>query len=427
MKVLVVGGGGREHAFAWKIAQSERVDRVYAVPGNGGIADVAECCDVPVAADFAELAEFVERERIDLTVVGPEAPLVDGVVDVFQKRGLPIFGPDRRAAQLEGSKAFAKQIMDRCGVPTGRFGVFDRPEDARAYIRDVGAPIVVKADGLAAGKGVFVCGSVEDAIDAVGLIMDRRAFGEAGDSVLIEECLTGEEASFTLVCDGKTALPLASSQDHKPALDGDLGPNTGGMGAYSPAPVVDESLKAQVMESIVAPLMAGMAHEGIVYRGILYIGLMIDESGPKVLEFNCRLGDPEAQVILPRLSSDLVDLIQAAQEGRLESAHVEWRPEPCVCVVLASGGYPAEYDRGCPIHGLESASSRPDVTVFHAATAQVEGGYVTTGGRVLGVTALGPSIAEAVRRAYAAVDGIRFENAHWRRDIAHRALARLAH
>ena len=424
MKVLVIGGGGREHAYVWKIAQSPRVEKVFAVPGNAGIAEIAECRPIPLEKGFEALVAFVQEEGIDLTVVGPEAPLVDGIVDAFEEQGLRIFGPNRSAARLEGSKAFSKDFMAKYEIPTATYRVVTTAEEARAYVREVGAPIVVKASGLAAGKGAIVCETLADAEEAIRRIMIEREFDEAGDQVVIEECLVGEEASFTALCDGEFAVPLATSQDHKRIGDGDTGPNTGGMGAYSPAPVVDDALFRHVMEEIVGPTLAGMAAEGAPYRGILYVGLMVTETGPKVLEYNCRLGDPEAQPILMRLASDLVDHLEAAIDGRLAEEAVEWRPESAVCVVLASGGYPREYRTGFPISGLDEAAAVPDTVVFHAGTKRENGRIVTSGGRVLGVTSLGATIAEAVERAYTACEKIHFENVTYRRDIAHRALAR---
>lgn len=425
MKVLVVGGGGREHAFVWKLAQSPWVERVYAVPGNAGIAQTATCLSLSLGPPFESLLDFVVAEGIDLTVVGPEAPLVQGIVDAFEARGLAIHGPTAAAAQLEGSKAFAKERMRRYGIPTAAYRVFDDPESAIAYLREVGAPVVVKADGLAAGKGTVVCATLDEALSAVNAIMKQRCFGDAGKRLLVEECLFGEEASFIVLCDGQTAFPLASAQDHKRIGEADQGPNTGGMGAYSPTPVLDEVLTERLMTEVVLPLLKGMASEGTPYKGFLYVGVMVTSTGPKVLEFNCRLGDPEAQVILPRLASDLVPALEASLAGTLDRIVLEWRPEACVCVVMASGGYPGAYRTGYPIRGLDAANARPDTMVFHAGTALVEGQWVTHGGRVLGVTALGKDLREAVRRAYEAVGDISFQDAYYRRDIGYRALARI--
>jgi phosphoribosylamine--glycine ligase len=423
MKILVVGGGGREHALAWKLKQSPEVTKLYVAPGNAGIAELAECADISVS-DVRLLAEFAERHAIDLTVVGPELPLTMGIVDEFGRRGLRIFGPDRQAAALEGSKVFAKRFLKRHGIPTGFHQEFDRPEDARRYIREVGAPIVVKADGLAAGKGAIVCRTVEEALDAVALIMEARAFGDAGNQLVVEEFLQGEEASFLAVTDGATVLPLPSAQDHKAAFDDDRGPNTGGMGAYSPAPVVTEAVHRKVMERIMLPTVKAMAAEGHPYRGVLYAGLMIHHGEPRVLEFNARLGDPEAQPLLVRMASDLVPVLQAAIEGRLHEVEIAWRAEPAVCVVLAAGGYPGPYEKGKPITGLRAAARLKDVAVFHAGTAMRQGRVVTAGGRVLGVTALGNPLGAAIDRAYQAVRKIRWEGMHFRTDIGRKALDR---
>ncbi len=423
MKVLVVGGGGREHALAWKLKQSPLVTKLYATPGNAGIAELAECADLSVS-EVRLLADFAERRGIDLTVVGPELPLTLGIVEEFERRGLRIFGPGREAAALEGSKVFAKRFMKRHGIPTGFSQTFDRPEDAKRYIREVGAPIVVKADGLAAGKGAIVCRSVKEALDAVALIMEARAFGDAGNQVVVEEFLRGEEASFLAFTDGSTVLPLASSQDHKAVFDHDRGPNTGGMGAYSPAPVVTDAVHRKVMDRIMVPTVKGMAADGRPYRGVLYAGLMIQDGEPRVLEFNARLGDPEAQPLLVRMASDLVPALEAALEGRLHEVEIAWRPEPAVCVVLAAGGYPGPYEKGKPITGLRAAARLKDVMVFHAGTALQRGKVVTAGGRVLGVTAVGSPLGGAIDRAYRAVDKIRWEGMHFRTDIGRKALDR---
>ncbi len=424
MRVLVVGGGGREHALAWKIAQSPRVDRVYVAPGNAGTALVAE--NVPIGAEDVEaLAGFAERERIDLTVVGPEAPLVLGIVDRFRERGLRVFGPSAAAARLEGSKAFAKAVMERYGVPTAGYREFTDPEAARAHVRRQGAPVVVKADGLAAGKGVTVARTVEEALAAVDAIMVDRAFGEAGARIIVEECLEGEEASFLAFCDGRRVLPMASSQDHKPVFDGDEGPNTGGMGAYSPAPVVTPELFDEIMETVMRPVVEGLARDGIPYVGVLYAGLMIREGRPKVLEFNCRFGDPECQPIVVRMKGDLVPVLEACIDGELDRVGLEWDPRAAVCVVMASGGYPGSYRKGIEIRGLEEAAALEDVVVFHAGTRREGDRVVTAGGRVLGVTALGDDIPAAIRRAYEAVERISWEGAHYRRDIGRKALRHL--
>jgi len=421
MKVLVVGGGGREHALCWKLAQSPLVEKVYCAPGNAGIALEAECHPIKVT-DFKALADLVKKERIDLTVVGPEDPLAQGIVDYFEEQGLRIFGPKAAAAQIEGSKVFAKELMRKYGVPTAEFEVFDDPQKAMAYVEKKGAPIVVKADGLAAGKGVIVCHTVEEARKAIEKIMIEKAFGEAGDRVVIEECLFGEEASFMVITDGETILPLPSSQDHKPLLDGDKGPNTGGMGAYSPAPVVTEALAQEIMETIMRPVIQGLAKEGRPYQGVLYGGLMISGGRPYVLEFNCRFGDPEAQPVLMRLKSDLAEIIKASFEGKLAEQKIEVDPRAAVCVVMASKGYPGAYEKGKVIKGLSKVTRMKDVKVFYAGVARKGRQFVTAGGRVLGVTALGKDIPEAIKRAYTAVEKISWEGVHYRKDIGAKAL-----
>ncbi|NPA15940.1 MAG: phosphoribosylamine--glycine ligase [Deferribacteres bacterium] len=425
MKVLVVGQGGREHALVWKIAQSPKVDAVYAAPGNGGICEEATCVDIP-ANDLEALRDFAVKEGIDLTVVGPEEPLVRGIVDLFEEAGLTIFGPSKAAAQLEGSKAYAKNFMREMGIPTADFEVFEDPEEAKKYIEKKGAPIVVKADGLAAGKGSIVCKSVDEAKRAVDAIMVDRIFGEAGDRIVVEDFLRGEEASFIVITDGKNVVPLASSQDHKPVYDNDEGPNTGGMGAYSPAPVVTEYIHDKAMNEIVIPTIEGMAERGIPFKGVLYVGLMIeDDKYPRVLEYNVRFGDPEAQPILMRMKSDLVDALLASINGTLDSCEIEYLDDAAVCVVMASGGYPGKYEKGKEIHGLDEVAKMERVKVFHAGTKKVDGKFVTNGGRVLGVTALGKDIKEAVDRAYEAVSKISWEGVHYRKDIAKKALRRL--
>lgn len=422
MQVLVIGSGGREHALAWKIAQSPKVTKVWAAPGNAGISEVAECVNIS-ASDVRLLADLAERKRIDLTVVGPEVPLTLGIVDEFERRGLRIFGPRRDAAILEGSKVFAKTLMKKYQIPSGFFQSFYRAEDAKRYIHDMGAPIVVKADGLAAGKGAIVCVEVAEALDAVKRIMEERVFGDAGERVVIEEYLEGEEASFLAFTDGETVLPMASSQDHKRVLDDDQGPNTGGMGAYSPAPVITEPIHRQVMERVMFPAVKGMAAEGRPYKGVLYAGLMIKAGEVKVLEFNARFGDPEAQPLLVRMQSDLVPVLEAVVEGRLRDQTIKWKSDASVCVVMASGGYPGPYERGYPISGIREAAAEPGVVVFHAGTSVRDSQVVTAGGRVLGVTALGRDIAAAITGAYIAVKKIHWEGAHYRTDIGRRALA----
>jgi len=424
MKVLVVGSGGREHAIVWKLSQSPYVEKIYCAPGNAGISKLAECLEIK-ATEIEKLAEFAEKEGINLTIVGPEAPLVAGIVDEFEKRGLRIFGPSKAAARLEGSKVFAKEMMKRWGVPTADFRVFNNPDEAVAYIKEKGAPIVVKADGLAAGKGVTVAKTVEEAVEAVNRIMVEKVFGEAGNKVVIEECLEGEEASYLVVTDGENFIPLATAQDHKAVFDGDRGPNTGGMGAYSPAPVLSEELEREVQEKVIKPILKGMKEEGNPFKGILYAGLMITNEGVKVLEFNVRFGDPEAQVILRRLKTDLVDLATSVINGKLVSK-LEWIPETSICVVLASKGYPGSYEKGKEINGIEEAEKVESVVVFHAGTAFKEGKLVTNGGRVLNVTALGKNIVEARERVYKAVEKIHFEGMHYRKDIGEKALKRIS-
>jgi phosphoribosylamine--glycine ligase len=423
MKVLVIGGGGREHAIVWKLAQSRHVDKIYCTPGNAGIAGMAECIDIS-PLDFDALLDFVKYEWIDLTVVGPEDPLSRGIADVFLKADRRILGPTSAAAMIESSKSFSKDFMKRYGIPTAEYKTFTSYTRAEDYIRIKGTPIVVKADGLAAGKGVIVAQTHEDAKEALHLIIKDRAFGDAGDKVVVEECLTGEEASFMAFVDGKTILPMASSQDHKRIYDLDEGPNTGGMGAYSPAPVVTEELTSLIMKTVMEPALRGFQSEGIDYKGILYAGVMIKNGIPYVLEFNCRLGDPETQPILARLETDLVDIAVAITESKLSDISLQWRPGASVCVVMASGGYPGKYPKGIPIKGLKEAAEIKDVTVFHAGTAFKDDSVVTSGGRVLGVTALGTDIKAAKERAYSAVEKISFEGVHYRHDIADRAINR---
>lgn len=421
MKVLVVGSGGREHALVWKIAQSPKVTKVFAAPGNAGMAQLAEC--VPTKAeDIAGLIAFAKTKAVDLTIVGPEGPLSRGIVDEFSKAGLRAFGPSGKAAEIEASKRFSKDLMKKYGIPTAAYGVFTDKAAAEAYVREQGAPIVVKADGLAAGKGVVVAETVDEALKALDLIMTDKAFGAAGDRVVIEECLKGEEASFMAFSDGKTVLPMASSQDHKRVFDADKGPNTGGMGAYSPAPVVTKKLERKVMDTIMIPTVRAMEQEGRPFRGVLYAGLMISGDEAKVLEFNARFGDPETQPIMARLDTDLIEIIEAILAGTLAKIDIKWKPDSAVCVVMASGGYPGDYAKGKVISGLDKAAARGGVVVFHAGTALRNGAVVTDGGRVLGVTGLGPVVAAAIDNAYAGVREISFEGAHFRRDIGARAL-----
>ncbi|MBK1642395.1 phosphoribosylamine--glycine ligase [Chromatium okenii] len=425
MNILIVGNGGREHALAWKVAQSPLAKRVFVAPGNGGTAREAGVENVAIAAtDIPALLQFAREQAIDLTIIGPELPLVAGIVDAFLAAGLPCFGPSQAAAQLEGSKAFAKQFLAQHHIPTAAYGVFTEVEPALAYLQQVGAPIVIKADGLAAGKGVIVADNLADAAAAVRDMLTVGRFGTAGARVVIEEFLTGEEASFIAMIDGEQIVPLATSQDHKARDDGDLGPNTGGMGAYSPAPIVTPAIQARILREVMEPTVAGLIAAGIHYRGFLYAGLMIAADGtPKVLEFNCRLGDPETQPLLLRLRSDLVELCLAALAGTLDQMTVEWDPRPALGVVLAAGGYPDQHALEQLITGVEAVPPS-EAMIFHAGTRMVDGALLTNGGRVLCVTALGTTVADAQRRAYQALDHIHWEGAFCRRDIGYRAIAR---
>ncbi|WP_456398018.1 phosphoribosylamine--glycine ligase [Desulfurobacterium sp.] len=421
MKVLVIGSGGREHTLTWKISKSNRVEKIFAIPGNPGIAQLAECITIE-PTNIKAVADFAEKEKIDLTVVGPEAPLVAGIVDEFESRGLKIFGPSKEAARLEGSKAFSKEMMKAFGVPTAEFQIFDNPEDAKRYIKEKGAPIVVKADGLAAGKGVVVAKTIEEAIEAIDKIMVNRVFGDAGNKVVVEECLKGEEASYLVISDGKRYIPLVPAQDHKAVFDGDKGPNTGGMGAYSPAPVLSPALEEEVKKRVIEPMLKGMKERGTPFKGILYAGIMVTEDkGIQVLEFNVRFGDPEAQVILRRMQTDLVELCEKTIEGNLPEK-LEWDKRTAICVVLASKGYPGKYEKGKVITGIEEAEKIDDVVVFHAGTAIKDGKLVTNGGRVLNVTAMGKDIREAIDNVYRAVGKIHFDGMHYRKDIGAKAL-----
>ncbi|MEI9477118.1 MAG: phosphoribosylamine--glycine ligase [Deltaproteobacteria bacterium] len=421
MKVLVMGSGGREHALVWKIAQSKGVSKIYCTPGNAGIFRQAEI--VPLKAnDLNGLLQFALKEKIDLTVIGPEEPLTKGIVDLFESKGLSVFGPSEKAAQIEGSKVFAKEMMRKCGIPTSSYETFKDRQKAVAYLKGQKLPIVVKADGLAAGKGVMVCKTLKEAIRAVDQIMVDKAFGEAGSQVIIEECLVGEEASCLAFTDGKTILSMASCQDHKAVFDGDEGPNTGGMGAYSPAPVVTGVIHEKVMQEVLKPIVKGMAEEGMPYKGVLYAGIMVCDGVPKVLEFNARFGDPETQPILMRMKGDIVPILEACIRGNLSQCQIEWDSRPSVCVVMASRGYPGSYDKGKVIDGLEEVDRMKDVFVFHAATVSDGGRVVTSGGRVLGVTGLGKDIPEAIETTYQAVKKISWEGAHYRTDIGRKAL-----
>ena len=418
MKVLVIGSGGREHALAWKIAQSPLVKKVFCAPGNAGTANVAENIDIP-SDNVDALLQFATVTGIGLTIVGPEQPLVKGLVDSFEESGLRVFGPSQRAAEIEGSKVFCKDLMKKYGIPTARYESFDSPDQVKLFTKE-DEPVVVKASGLAAGKGVILCSNAEEARSAVQSIMQEKAFGNAGDQVVVEEFLTGQEVSLLAFTDGKTVLPLDSAQDHKAAFDGDKGPNTGGMGAYSPALVFTEELKQQVIDEIMIPTVRAMAKEGRYYRGILYAGLMLTESGPKVLEFNARFGDPETQPIMMRIKNDIVPIFEACIDGTLAKQSLQWRQEPTVCVVMAAKGYPSSYEKGKEISGLNSDENR-QVVVFHAGTKLENGKVLTNGGRVLGVTALGSDINQAIKNAYSAVDKIKWDGVHYRKDIGNKA------
>jgi phosphoribosylamine--glycine ligase len=427
MKILVIGSGGREHALVWKIAQSKLVDKIFCAPGNGGISQQAECIDIK-AEDIAGLLDFAKKEKIDLTVVGPETPLALGIVDEFDNYKIRIFGPNKKASQLEASKVFAKELMAKYNVPTADFKIFDDAEEAKKYIDKIGTPCVVKADGLAQGKGVIVSKTIDEAKEAVKSIMQDRIFGESGNKIIIEDCLVGEEASIIVITDSKEVTPLASSQDHKRVFDNDKGQNTGGMGAYSPAPVVTQGLFKEILEKIVYRTIDGLAKEGIDYKGVLYAGIMITKEGPKVLEFNVRFGDPETQAVLPRLKSDLLEVMLATIEGKLSRFKtLSWDNRSCVCVVCTSGGYPGNYEKGKEISGLDDVAKMKDIVVFHSGTKILRTPNsklrtVTNGGRVLGVTGLGNNIKEAINRTYQAVEKIHFEGMHYRRDIGKRAL-----
>ena len=419
MKVLVVGSGGREHALCWKIAQRPDTE-VYVAPGNIGMVDVATLVNIKVD-DIAGLVDFAKAEGIDLTVVGPELPLTLGIVDAFQEAGLACFGPNKAAAKLEGSKAFSKELMKKYGIPTAAFDTFTDVEKAKAFVDEIGVPRVVKADGLAAGKGVIICMTREEADKAIEDMLTDHAFGDASATIVIEEYMVGPEVSVLAFADGKSVLPMVSAQDHKRIFDGDKGPNTGGMGAYSPAPVYTEALSAEVNKTIIEPTIAAMAAEGTPFTGILYTGLMLTEKGPRVLEYNVRFGDPETQPIMVRMKSDIVALFQACVDGKLDEATLEWHDEAAVCVIMASGGYPASSEKGVPIYGLDDIAAE-EAIVFHSGTAEKDGEIVTNGGRVLGVTAKDATIKGAIDKAYAAVEKINFDHMQFRRDIGARAL-----
>ena len=422
MRILVIGSGGREHALIWKIAQSKLADKIFCAPGNGGILQHAECIDIK-ADDVPGLLCFTRKENIDLTVVGPEAPLSIGIVDEFKNYKLNIFGPDKKAAQLEASKVFAKEIMAKYNVPSAGFKIFDNADQAKKHIEKNGAPCVVKADGLAQGKGVIVAKTADEAKQAVNSIMQERVFGDAGSRVIVEDCLEGEEVSIIVLTDSREVIPLASSQDHKRVFDNDAGPNTGGMGAYSPAAVVTADILREIMEKIIYRTIDGLVREGIDYRGVLYAGVMLTKDGPKTLEFNARFGDPETQAILPRLKSDLLEVMLAASDGKLSKIrNLEWDNRACVCVVCAAGGYPGNYAKDKEISGLDAAEKLDDIVVFHAGSKKAGNKILTNGGRVLGVTGLGDSIKEAINKTYQAVEKIKFEGIQFRKDIGKKAL-----
>lgn len=419
MNILVIGSGGREHALFWKLSESPQTERIYAIPGNPGM---GEMTDIAVT-DNAAILQFAKEKDIGLVVVGPEVPLMNGLVDDLEAAGIPAFGPRANAAEIEGSKSFAKDLMKKYGIPTARYEVFAEAEAARAYIRSEGTPIVVKADGLAAGKGVVVAMTEQEALDAVDAIMENNSFGDAGARVVIEEFMEGEEASLLAFTDGTVIRPMISAQDHKRAFDGDKGPNTGGMGTYAPAPVMTPELMERAVEEILKPTISAMEKEGRAYRGCLYLGLMITADGPKVVEFNARFGDPETQVVLPLLDGDLVQIMHACADGTLADVPIRWKDGAAVCVVLSAGGYPASYEKGNEIYGIGNAE-KLGALVFHAGTAKKNGKIVTNGGRVLGVVGMGKDIASAVQSAYDAVDQISFKGEYHRKDIAHRALNR---
>ena len=422
MKILIIGSGGREHALAWKIRQSEHVTAIYCAPGNAGICEIAECVDIK-ADDIVGLLQFAKKNKIDLTIVGPEVSLVLGIVNEFEKEGLKIFGPTKEAAQLEGSKVFAKEFMERHNIPTADFKVFDNVTEAENFVRAKRFPVVIKADGLASGKGVIIAKNFEEAKTALDEIMSQKIFKEAGNRIVIEECLEGEEASILAVGDGSNFVLLDSAQDHKRIFDGDLGPNTGGMGAYSPAPVVTRELVRTIAFNIIMPVIQGMRKEGYPFRGVLYVGLMITVDGPRVLEFNVRFGDPETQAILPRLKNDLLEVMLASCEGKMHQIRLDWDKRACVCVVMSSRGYPGNYEKGKEIVGLDLAAQLPATVIFHAGTEKQNAKILTSGGRVLGVTSLGDGIEQAIENVYEAVEKVKFDGCFFRRDIGAKALS----
>lgn len=421
MRILVIGSGGREHCLAWKISQSQQVERLYCAPGNAGTTGIAENVSIS-SEDISGLAAFAKEKQVDLTVVGPEAPLVEGIVDAFEKNYLNCFGPKKEAARLEGSKIFCRRLLEDAKIPQPKFEEFSEPEKALDYLQKKGAPIVVKADGLAAGKGVTVAKTKEEAVAAINAAMKEKVFGAAGEKILLEEMLEGEEASILAFCDGKTILPLVSSQDHKRIFDNDSGPNTGGMGAYSPAPVVSQEMMEKIEKKILKPTLAALKSKGIPYKGILYAGLMISEDKPKLLEYNCRFADPETQAVLPRMKSDIVPVLDACVKENLEEIQLQWLQDAACCVVLASGGYPGKYEKGKEIRGLRELEQMQGVQAFHAGTSLQGEKIVTSGGRVLNIVGLGKTIKDSIHTAYEAVQKVRFEGMHYRKDIGARAL-----
>ena len=421
MKVLVIGSGGREHALVWKITQSPKISQVYCAPGNAGISKLAKCIDID-ADNLEKLANFAQKEKIGLTVVGPELPLSKGIVNEFDQRGLRIFGPSKEATEIESSKVFSKYLMKKHNIPTANYKVFHNREEAFHYIKKQAFPLVIKADGLAAGKGVFIIKNLVQAKDALDALMELKKFGEAGKQVIVEEFLKGEEVSVLAFCDGKTVVPMVASQDHKKIFDNDQGPNTGGMGAYSPVPFYFNKEKKRVLEEILKPTIKGLQREGRRYKGVLYAGLILTKEGPKVLEFNARFGDPETQVVLPRLKTDLIDILNAVIEGSLHKINIEWKNNSAVCVVVASGGYPGKYQKYKVISGLNKLEKMKDVIAFHAGTKFQDGKVVTSGGRVLGITAWDDTISKAKEKAYQGIEKIYFENMYHRKDIAVKAI-----
>ncbi|HCT63765.1 MAG TPA: phosphoribosylamine--glycine ligase [Lachnospiraceae bacterium] len=416
MKVLLVGSGGREHAIVWKLKQSPKIEKIYCAPGNAGIAQDAQCIDIG-AMEIEKLVEFAKNEGIDFTIIGMDDPLVAGIVDAFEAEGLRVFGPRKNAAIIEGSKSFSKDLMKKYNIPTAKYEVFDKYEEAKAYLLEQKMPIVIKADGLALGKGVLICSTVEEAVEGLGEIMLDKKFGKSGNTVVIEEFLVGPEVSVLSFCDGKTVIPMVSAQDHKRALDGDKGLNTGGMGTFSPSKMYTPDLAELCMKEIFQPSLDAMAKEGREFVGILYFGLMLTKDGMKVIEYNARFGDPETQVILPRLKTDLIEIMEACVDGRLDQLNIEWYDNAAVCVVEASGGYPESYEKGYPIKGLEEIKKRDDIVVFHAGTKMQDGKFVTNGGRVLGITGIGKNLDEAIKIAYQGVEIVDFDKKHFRHDI----------